>query len=417
MTTRAVIVVCDSLAAKLIDARTAPHLAMLRGQSAEFVHARSVFPSITRTSSASMATGCTPALHGLLGNTMVLDEGEGLRCMSVGKPDFLDRLRRVTGRTLHRPTLAQRLAGHGGSVVMSNVSPGAAYLQDPEGFGHVYHRSGSYGPGRVPLADGMDVATGIAGDAAMTERFCREALRERAPRLAVLWLSEPDHTAHRVPLGSPAHREAIAAADRCVQQVRETIASLDPGGQRILLVACSDHGMQTVHRQIDLVACLVAAGFKQGPESSDVVVAPNGTAALLYFSEAARDRIAAVAHWLRAQDFCGQVLTGAALAEVGLPMDGPLGLALTMRWDDSANPFGVSGRSDTVLSPFSSESRPGCAQHGGLGAQEQAPFLYLHGGGFAPGVRRAAASLIDIAPTVLSHLGVFATGMQGRVLR
>ena len=54
---RAVIVICDSL---------------------------SVFPSTTRTSAASIATGCLPARHGLLGNTMAIDEGDGLVCLSVG---------------------------------------------------------------------------------------------------------------------------------------------------------------------------------------------------------------------------------------------------------------------------------------------------------------------------------------------
>ncbi|MBV8338024.1 MAG: alkaline phosphatase family protein, partial [Alphaproteobacteria bacterium] len=101
---RAVIVICDSLRADLITARDAPFLAEFAARSARFANHRSVFPSTTRTSAASIATGCLPARHGLLGNTMALDEGEGLVCMSVGKPDFRDRLHRATGRTLHMPT-------------------------------------------------------------------------------------------------------------------------------------------------------------------------------------------------------------------------------------------------------------------------------------------------------------------------
>lgn len=414
---RAVVVVCDSLAADLVRPETAPALSALRAAGADFAQARSVFPSTTRTSSASMATGCLPAAHGLLGNTMVIDEGRGLVRLSVGKPDFLDRLRRATGRTLARPTWAQRLAGRGGSIVMSNVSPGAAYLQDPEGFGHVYHRSGSFGPGRRPLDDGLAIEVGAAGDAAMTDRFCREVLRERAPALAVLWLSEPDHTAHRTALGSPAHRAMIAHADACVEQVRRTVDALDPRCEDILLVACSDHGMETVARQIDLDALLADAGWKDAPDSPDVVVAPNGTAALLYFAAAARPRIPRLAQWLQAQDFAGRVFWGDALAEVGLPAGGPLGIALALRADDAANAHGVPGRSVSVCSPFSDTSAPGCAQHGGLGPNEQHPFLCLRGGGFRPGRRHQRVSLIDIAPTVLRHLGAAADGMQGRGLQ
>ncbi|MCA0240891.1 MAG: alkaline phosphatase family protein [Proteobacteria bacterium] len=413
---RAVVVVCDSLGAEQIDPATAPCLSALRAAGADFSAARSVFPSTTRTSSASMATGCLPMAHGLLGNTMVLIENGQLVRLSAGKPDFLQRLQRATGRTLRRPTWAERLAGQGGTIVMSNVSPGAAYLQDPDGFGHVYHRSGSRGPGGQALADGLAIEVGAAGDRAMTDRFCGEVLRERAPALAVLWLSEPDHTAHHSALGSSEHLAMIASADACVDQVRRTVQALDPGGDDILLVACSDHGMETVGRQIDLDALLVQAGWKEGPESSDLVVAPNGNAALLYFAPEARSRMAAVQRWLQQQDFTGRVVSGEALSEIGLPTDGPLGLALALRCDDAVNAHGVMGRSVAVRSPFSSSSAVGCAQHGGLGAREQHPFLCLTGGGFRSGQRSEPVSLIDIAPTVLRHLGVAADGMQGRPL-
>ncbi|MBO9353039.1 alkaline phosphatase family protein [Bordetella petrii] len=414
---RAVVVVCDSLAAGLVQPGTAPALAALRARSADFVAARSVFPSTTRTSSASMATGCLPAVHGLLGNTMVLHEGGRLVRMSVGKPGFLDRLRQATGQTLKRPTWAERLATRGGAIIMSNVSPGAAYLQDPDNFGHVYHRSGSRGPGGVPLDDGLAIEVGAAGDASMTERFCNEVLRERRPALAVLWLSEPDHTAHHAALGSPDHLAMIACADACVDQVRRTVEALDPTGADILLAVCSDHGMETVGRQIDLDALLADAGWKSSPDSPDVVVAPNGTAALLYFADDARACIPALARWLRDQDFAGRVAWGPELAELGLPADGPLGIALALRHDEAANPYGVPGHSVSVRSPFSDASQPGCGQHGGLGPQEQHPFLYLKGAEFHPGERGQPVSLVDIAPTVFRHLGIAADGMQGRALQ
>ena len=103
---RAVIVICDSLRRDLISAADAPFLTELGQRSARFVNHSGVFPSTTRTSAASIATGCLPARHGLLGNTMALDEGDGLVCLSVGAPDFRDRLHRATGRTLHKQTLA-----------------------------------------------------------------------------------------------------------------------------------------------------------------------------------------------------------------------------------------------------------------------------------------------------------------------
>src|SRR5262249_40232573 len=273
---RAVIVVCDSLRADMIRPETAPTLAALPGAAVKrYVGCRGVLPSVTRVTSASIATGCHPGRHGLLGNTVVLDEGAGLVCLSVARPEFRERMRKATGRTLLAPTLAERLVGHGGAIVMSNVSAGAAYFQDPDGFGHVYHTAGSFGPGLVPVADAehLDIQKGEAGDAGGTARVCGGAVGGRRPALGVLWLSEPDYTGHKSPLGSPAHLAAIRAADRCVKQVLDTLRALD---DETLLIICSDHGMETTARTIDVDDVLVEAGLKAGREPTHVVTAPHG---------------------------------------------------------------------------------------------------------------------------------------------
>ncbi|MFH1604927.1 MAG: alkaline phosphatase family protein [Pseudomonadota bacterium] len=412
----AVLVVCDSLRADLIDADTAPTLARLRVECAYFSAFRGVFPSTTRTSVASIATGCRPLVHGLLGNTMVIDEGRGLTCLSAGTPDFLDRLRRATGRALARPTLHERVSTLGEAVAMSNVSPGAAYIHDPEGAGYVYHRAGSFGPGRRPLADGLAIEIGAEGDRIMTERFCDEVLGRRKPPYAVLWLSEPDHTGHHTPLGSPEHRRAIGEADRNVARVLEQVGRMDADGERILFAVCSDHGMQTIRRRIGVEARLVEAGFKDSADSSDVVVAPQGTSIIIHLAAQARTRLPRIVDWLRRQDFAGRVVAGEALAELGLPCEGTLCIAVSLAEDDEANAYGVRGGSDVAESVFGSEALPGHGQHGGLGAYEQRPFLVVRGAGIAPGAYATPAGLIDIAPTILRHLGLPMDGIEGSPL-
>jgi arylsulfatase A-like enzyme len=416
---RAVIVICDSLRDDLITPEDAPFLSELGLRSARFAAHSSVFPSTTRASAASIATGCLPARHGLLGNTMALDEGDGLVCLSVGKPDFRDRLHRATGRTLHRPTMAERLARAGeASIAFSNVSPGAAYFLDPDGHGWVYNAAGSFGPGRrsLPDAEGLAVAKGEAGDNLAAERFCAEVLRERAPALALLWLSEPDYTGHHSPLGSPGHRAAIRCADANVRRVAETVATLDPGGEGILLMVGSDHGMETVDQTIDLDRILIEAGLKRGPGSSDVVVAPNGTAALVYFTEPEGAFVGRVAQFLEEQPWVGRVFAGDALAAAGLPTGSSARIAITMAADDRVNPHGVAGHSHIVRDSLEPKEVGGFGQHGGLGRNEQRPFLLVSGGGFEPGTRRGPSSLVDIAPTVLRHLGLDTAGMDGRPL-
>jgi arylsulfatase A-like enzyme len=416
---RVVIVICDSLRRDLIASATTPFLVELAERAAVFAAHRSVFPSTTRASAASIATGCLPARHGLLGNTMALDEGEGLVCRSAGHPDFPDRMRRATGRTLHVPTLAERLRWHGeDSISCANVSPGAAYFQDPDGHGWVYHAAGSYGPGRRPVDDPASAALkkGVAGDRAMTERFCAEILEERAPSLAIMWLSEPDYTGHHAPLGSPEHKSAIAGADECARQVFETVRRLDPSGNDILFIAGSDHGMETVADAIDLDALLVAARLKEGPGSRDVVVAPNGTAATLYFAEPEGKLVPRVARFLEAENWVGEVFAGDRLAAVGLPNNTAMRVAVTLAGEDRTNPHGVRGYCPIVQDPADNESKIGFGQHGGLGANEQRPFLMISGGGFAPGARHAPTSLVDIAPTVLRHLHMDHDDMDGRAL-
>jgi arylsulfatase A-like enzyme len=414
-----VIVICDSLRADLITAADAPFLSELGQRSARFANHTSVFPSTTRTSAASIATGCLPARHGLLGNTMALDEGEGLVCLSVGKPDFRDRLHAATGRTLHMPTLAERVSRAGkAAIAISNVSPGAAYFLDPDGYGWVYNPAGSFGPGRRPLsaAEGLDITKGAAGDDAATERFCQEVLRRRAPALALLWLSEPDFTGHHTPLGSPAHRAAIASADANVQRVAETISTLDPTSERILFIVGSDHGMETVDETIDLDGLLIDAGLKRGPASSEIVVAPNGSAALFYFAEPAGALVAEVAGFLEAQDWVDRTFAGHNLGLVGLPTSSAMQIAVTLKPDERANPFGVPGHSHIVRDSLEAKDCTGFGQHGGLGRNEQRPFLFVSGGGFAPGIRCNRSSLIDIAPTALRHLDLSSTGTDGQPL-
>ena len=416
---RVVVVICDSLRRDLITPEDAPFLSELRERAAFFGAHRSVFPSTTRASAASIATGCLPARHGLLGNTMALDEGDGLVCRSAGAPDFRDRLYRATGRTLHVPTLAERLRWHGEtSISCANVSPGAGYFQDPDGYGYVYHPAGSYGPGRKPLDDPASAVLkkGIDGDRAMTERFCSEIIEERAPALAIMWLSEPDYTGHHSPLGSPEHRRAIAAADANVRRVFEAVRRLDPSGENILFVTGSDHGMETVAEAIDVTGLLVDAGLKAGPDSGDVVVAPQGTAATLFFAEPEGTLPARVAQFVGGQPWAGQVFSGEALRRVGLPTGNAMRVAVALACDDRVNPHGVGGYSPIVQDPADSESKIGFGQHGGLGPDEQRPFLTIDGGGFAPGERRTPSSLIDIAPTVLRHLHMDHDDMDGGAL-
>ena len=188
---RAVFVCCDGLGRDWVRPDRTPVLEELRAASLWCGEHRAVFPSVTRVSAASIATGCHPARHGLHGNRMGLFEEGRIVVRDVGAPDFRHHMRRATGRTLQVPSLAERLAAAGRDfIAFSNVSPGAAYFLDPDHFGHVYHRSGSFAPGGKTIAapDALEATHDSAGDWAMTQRFCAEVLQDRKPSAAFLWI-------------------------------------------------------------------------------------------------------------------------------------------------------------------------------------------------------------------------------------
>jgi hypothetical protein len=68
----------------------------------------------------------------------------------------------------------------------------------------------------------------------------------------------------------------------------KVLGKVEPGDSRgrvalggdTLLLACSDHGMETTARTIQVDDLLIGVGLKAGPDSTDLVTAPNGTATL-----------------------------------------------------------------------------------------------------------------------------------------
>jgi hypothetical protein len=422
MTRRVVVVVLDGLRRDMLRAGTTPALAAFADAATVFAAHRSVFPSATRVVSACFATGCVPARHGLLGNSVALMEHGVLVRHDVGHPAFMDHLRAQRGHSLAVPTMAERLARVGReAMIFSNVSPGAARAHDPDGHGWVLHRAWAHGPGlrQLEAEDAVtEVTLDAAGDARLTEAFLDRALAGREAALAVLWLGEPDATQHAVPLGAPAAMVAIAAADARFAQVRDAVRARRAAGEDILFIACSDHGHQTVREVIDIEAELIAAGLKRDAGDAGLMSVSNGTAALIYLHPDRAADAGAVLDFLAARPWVGAVFSGAALVEIGHAPRDHLLCAVAMATEAAPNEHGVPGLAYAARPAAGKPDRLGCGQHGGLGTAEQMPFLMIDGPGFDPGaVRQAPSSPIDLAPTILRHLCLPADGCDGVALQ
>lgn len=414
MSRRAVFVCCDGLGRDWVRRETTPVLDELRGKSLWCDAHSAVFPSVTRVSAASIATGCHPAAHGLHGNRMGLFEEGRIVVRDVGLPDFRDHLRRVTGRTLHRPTLAERAADRGGFIALSNVSPGAAFFLDPDSHGHVYHRSGSVAPGGKPLP-ALAASHDADGDRAMTERFCSEVLSDRKPAIAFMWLTDPDHRLHGVPLGSPAHHEALEGAERCVLEVFRTVERLRAQGEEILLLIGSDHGQETIGAVVDIEQWLAAHGLGDLVAAGDVAVAGQGTAALLYATERGRKPLLGVLDAMDAEPWSDGVVAGEALGGYGFAAADGVVAAVNMARRGDPNPHGVAGHR-WVVAEGDKPVPVGSGQHGGWGPDETKPFLMMNDGKGTTGICPRATSLVDIAPTIARYLGLPMDGFDGKPL-
>jgi arylsulfatase A-like enzyme len=258
----------------------------------------------------------------------------------------------------------------------------------------------------------------LCGDRQMTERFVREVIFERRPALGVLWLGDPDATQHNHPLGSADNLEALRQSDLRAREVMDAVLARREAGDDILLIIGSDHGHQTVTGVIDIERELIAAGLKDSESSGDVVAASNGTSALIYVHADCSDRIPVLRAYLERADWVGRVVPACSLGLIGQAPHHGLAFAISMRASDEPNIHGVRG-SSLVAKPASGKAdRLGCGQHGGFGTYEQSPFLMIDGAGFrSAAVRRDGAAVVDIAPTILAHLGLAADGMDGTALQ
>ena len=413
---RAILVICDGLGHDWLSAALTPTLWAMQSRTLSCADHRAVFPSVTRVSAASVATGCQPGRHGLHGNQMALLSDDRLTVHNVGDPGFRSRMRQATGTTLRVPTMAERLADRGGQMAFSNVSPGAAYFLDPEHHGEVYHRAGSFARGGAAITGAAHLAIShdLQGDTVMTGRFLDEAVGRPDLALAILWLANPDLTTHYQPLGSPAHQEALATADRLVADVI-TAVEQRRRHEDILLMVGSDHGHETIAHSVHIGNWLRARGAGELLDRGRLAVASQGTAALLYAMPDARPALAPLLEAMRAEPWAGSILTGDALDEHGFGPDEALVAAIDTARTERPNAHGVPGERWMIED---GEGTPaiGCGHHGGLGPQETRPFLLIDHPSIAAGRIADTTCLIDIAPTLLDFLGAERSGMDGRSL-
>ncbi len=406
---RVVIVVWDGLRPDLAVPEVTPTLTAMAECGTWVRNSYCAYPSETRVNATSLATGCQPGRHGIVGNKLYVPEVDPHGAVVTGDAATLTAIAERDPPLVAVPCLGDYLAEAGKSViVVSSGSPGSAWLSNPRPQDHLYNQA---------------LVRPAAAQAAVAQRWkvppdrlewqarvCTEHVWPALqPDVTVCWLTDPDHTQHRFGLGAPQSRNALRGCDAILSRL---LVSLDRLGwqDNTNVIVTSDHGFTTRRPQyeIDPIAAL----------ASDDVIVSGGA---IYLTSESADRAAAIVQTLQDHPAVGAIFAaddGPAARRPGtLPLSVAWGGRLHRRrpdiqcspvWWDDTNEHGVPGYA----------AGPAGAGHGSTSPRDLRNALILAG----PDVRSGTTSdipagLIDVAPTVLAMLGLpVPATMDGRVL-
>lgn len=414
------IVTFDGLRRDRATSDLMPNLARFMAEGANFLNSRSIFPSETRVAVTSTMTGSPPGDHGVVANQFI----HPARPDELFKTADWDHLEAAAqaGQLLDRTTLGQRMAEAGRTmVVLSTATKGASRMMNSSA-----HALGQpvFSMHGLPVSSQElhDLVTTKLGDIPepaapngnrMT--YATNALLEVIyptydPDLCVFWMNDPDMSSHAfgVAAGETAQAQKI-----CDDNFGRILAWWRAGNGPENIIVMSDHGQITGTRQL---------------ETLDIIPAEFGRASIgafsgIYLDDRSDTQKARVVDWLVEQDFCGLVF---ASAEDGSAIEGALpwsavrndhprnaDVGFTLRSTDSSEQYGPE--LDHCI--FATWIPVGGGMHGGLNKGELSTVLAAQG----PAYRANFASstpcwLPDIAPTILTSMGLSVEGTAGRPL-
>lgn len=217
--------------------------------------------------------------------------------------------------------------------------------------------------------------------------------------------------------------------------IARTIAKIDALGllNRTDIVIASDHGFARNAEGVNVTEALITAGLKEGPESTDVVLANQGPSILFHLRTRDVAPIEKLVRFLQTQPWVDVIFTrGGRSGRGSVPGTFSLDLihashpsrgadvVVSLPWTSQPNSYGVPG-SHTVHSTMTGPREGGASGHGGLNPYEVHNTFVAWGASFKQRTRVSApVSLADVTPTVLALLGVDGAVPgegRGRVLR
>lgn len=437
-----VIVVMDGLRRDSVVEADMPNLSKLMKTGTFFAAHHPVYLSTTEVNGTALATGARPGRSGVVGNREYRPDVELLQPVDTQSEWAAWKGDQQTGgKWINVATLPQVVRASGGKTVVAGTK-GVAMLWDRSWEGRTTDQPtlyagdtipaavkdtlvGSYGP--IPSSRDSRFFANEAQDHWTTRALIEKFWANGVPQLSVLWLSEPDFSQHGTGPGHKVAKAGLKSSDDCLGKV---LAYLDTAKLRDVtdVIVTSDHGFSTVAQGIEVFDELYKDNFDIGglfldkPDKGAVMMVGLGGSIAFYVGEHDKETIDRLVRHLQLSPWAGVIFTREGLEgtfkmeDAAIDAPGVADVVVSMRWSGET-PQREGGMPGALLIEGKGY-KSGQGMHGSLSKYDMLNTLIAAGPDFKTGFKSEVPSgNFDVAPTVLSLLGIEAKGeMDGRVL-
>ena len=429
LATTHLVIVVDGLRPDFVSPALMPRLVRLAQRGVVFNAHHSVFPTVTRVNASSLVTGAYPEAHGLMGNSVYVPAVDNERVLNTGSREALESIARADGRLLTIPSLGEILpqsgkkllavgSGTSGAVFLLNHTVGTGaiihheFTRPPELAAHVLEKLGPPPPHATPNA---------AQNRRAVDAYLTIGLDELHPDVTLMWLSDPDTTAHDKGMGVAPTRDALSLVDAEIGRIEDTLRAKGLI-ERTNVIVTSDHGFST-HTGTFTLQALVDPFARKTPDGSRDIVVAEGAVYVRSSDSDKPGRVAAIVAALQKKPEVGAIFTRPAgrggsdgLVPGTLSFDvarwnhagRAADILVSANWTRDVNAAGIEGQS----------TQSGVAGHGTSSPYDVHNTLIAAGPAFRDHrVSNVPTGTVDLAPTLLHLLGVqIPATITGRVI-
>ena len=420
------VIVVDGLRPDYVTRDVMPRLYRFGQRGIVFTAHHSVFPTVTRVNASSMVTGAYPETHGLLGNTIYIPPVNATRGIDTGERENLEAVERAEGKLLTAPTLGEILRQNGRKLLgVSSGGSGSAYLLNHTVSGGAilhtdYTKPAELAP-KVLAVLGPPPAHETPNDPQnqrAIDAYLKLGVDDLRPDVTILWLNDPDGTAHANGVGAPLTRKSLTLVDGAIGRLEDGLRARGILDSTNIIVA-SDHGFSTETGELNLPALVAPFARTMANGSTDIVVAEGA----VYLLQRDQARVAAIVAALQQRPEVGAIFTRPGpdrKAAAGI-VPGTLSfdiarwnharsgdILVSANWTNRTNEFGFKGTT----------TQEGMAGHGTSSPYDIHNTLMAAGPDFREhATSNLPTSNVDLAPRLLRLLGIpVAPSMTGRVI-